>query len=468
MARPCYDRPTLTTSPHRRSRPANGVRPDDLVFVPLGGVGEIGMNVSLYGHADRWLLVDCGISFDNTRGQTDLLRADLTFIEQQRRNLVGLVITHAHEDHLGAVTEAWEDLRCPVFATPFSAEVLRRKLHDTRRLHQVPLVEIPASGRVSLPPFDVRFVPVTHSTLECNALVIETPLGTVVHTGDFKIDDDPRLGALTDASTLKLVGERGVLAVVSDSTNATKPGRTPSEGALRPALIDLLTRPKGRVAVASFASNVARITTLVEAATAVDRHPIFVGRSMLRMIDVARATGYAGEFPGELDARDAGYLPPDKVLLICTGTQGEHDAALSRISRDEHRDVFLERGDTVVFSSKIIPGNEAPIAALHGRLRRLAVEVVSEKGAFVHVSGHPAQEDLALLYSWLRPQTLVPVHGEARHLAAHEELGARCGVEQTVVPFDGAVVRLAPGAPAIVGKIRVGRLRRVRERWIRD
>lgn len=435
------------------------MRADDLVFVPLGGSGEIGMNLNLYGHAGRWLMLDCGIGFDNTRGATDVIMPDPTFIARQRDALLGLVVTHAHEDHLGAIAYLWPQLRCPVYATPFPAEILRRKLYDAGLLGEVPLHEIPTSGRLSLGPFDLRFVGVTHSTVESSAVLIDTPLGTVLHTGDFKIDGDPLIGPLTDVAALQRAGERGVLAAISDSTNATKEGSSRSEGSLRAGMLDLLERYAGRLAVACFSSNIARIATFVEAATRLERHPIIVGRSMLRMIAAARRTGYLPRFATEVAPREIGYLPPSKVMLICTGTQGEPGAALSRISTNDHREVFLDRDDAVVFSSKIIPGNEAPIESLHRRLRRSGIDVVSERDAFVHVSGHPARDDLRLLYGWTRPRIVIPVHGEQRHMEAHAELATSIGVPQSLVPFNGAVVRLGPGPAEIVGRVRSGRLR---------
>jgi ribonuclease J len=435
------------------------MRPGELVFVPLGGSGEIGMNLNLYGHAGRWLMIDCGITFDSTSGTTQVVLPDPEFIAQRRDALLGLVVTHVHEDHLGAIAQLWTRLRCPVFATPFPAEILRRKLHDVGLLGRVPLHEIPTAGRLSLPPFELRFVGVTHSTVESSAIIIETPLGTVLHTGDFKLDPEPLVGPVTDAAVLRACGERGVLAAISDSTNATKEGSSRSEGELRSGLVELLGRFERRIAVACFASNIARIATFIDAAQQLDRHPIIVGRSLLRMIDAARRTGYLPRFPTEVAPREIGYLPPGKVMLICTGTQGEPGAALSRISNQAHRDVFLERDDAAVFSSKIIPGNEDPIEALHQRLRRSGVRVVDEHDAFVHVSGHPARDELRELYGWTRPRIVVPVHGEQRHMQAHAELAIACGVPESLVPFNGAVVRLAPGPAAIIGRVHAGRLR---------
>lgn len=431
----------------------------ELLFVPLGGSGEIGMNLNLYGTAGQWLMVDCGITFCNERGPTDVIMPDPAFIAERRDALLGLVVTHAHEDHLGAVAYLWEKLRCPVYATPFPAALLRNKLRDAELDGMVPLHEIPPSGRLNLGPFTLHFINVTHSTVESSAIVIETALGAVLHTGDFKLDPGPLVGPLTDAEALMAWGRRGLLAAVSDSTNATKEGSSGSEATLARAMLPLLARFPGRIATACFASNIARVQTLVHAARELDRHPVIVGRSLHRMIAAARQTDYLPRFEAEVAAREIGYLPPSKVMLICTGTQGEPGAALSRISLGDHPDVTLEQGDTAVFSSKIIPGNEEPIGRLHGRLRRRGVEVVSELDAFVHVSGHPARDDLRRLYDWTRPRIVVPVHGEDRHMRAHADLALECGVAETVVPFNGAVVRLAPGPAKVVGKVTAGRLR---------
>jgi len=430
---------------------------NELIFVPLGGSGEIGMNLNVYGHDGRWLIVDCGITFSTFGGRTDLLMPDPRFIARRRDTLLGIVVTHAHEDHLGAIPHLWRELQCPVYATPFPAAILRRKLQDLELEDEVPLHEIPLSGTLSLPPFDLRFVNVTHSTVESSALILETPCGTVVHTGDFKLDPDPLIGPLTDVETLQAVGRKGVLAVISDSTNAPHAGASRSEAELRAHLLPRFDHIRTRIATACFASNIARIATLAEAARRLDRHPIIVGRSLHRMIAAARRLDYLPPFDDEVSTRDFGYLPPEKVFLICTGTQAEPGAALSRIAQGDHPDIALERNDLVLFSSKIIPGNEEPIGHLHTRLRRRGLHVVSEREEFVHVSGHPPQDDLRQLYAWLSPRIVIPVHGEERHMEAHAELAGRCGA-QSLVPFNGAVVRLAPGPAEIIDRVPAGRL----------
>lgn len=431
---------------------------NELLFVPLGGSGEIGMNLNLYGHDGRWLMLDCGVGFTRTARSTRVVMPDPAFIEQRRDALDGIVITHAHMDHIGAVVDLWPRLRCPVYATPFSAAVLRPRLENAGLLGDVELVEVPTGGQQTVGPFELTFVGVTHSTVESNAVVVTTPLGSVLHTGDFKFDPNPCLGGVTEAERLRAWGEKGLLAVVGDSTNALSEGHSTSEGSLRAELPQVFDRFRGRIATGCFSSNLARIQTLVNIARSLDRHPVILGRSIRSMVSAARATGYLDTFEAEVDSRDFGYLPPSKTFLICTGTQAEPRAALSRIAVGEHPDVILERGDAVVFSSKIIPGNEAPIEDLHHRLRRLGTEVVSEREAFVHVSGHPKRDELRELYDWTRPAVAVPVHGEEAHMRAHAELAREAGVPRAVVPFNGAVVRLAPGRPRIVGQVRAGRL----------
>ncbi len=431
----------------------------ELLFVPLGGSGEIGMNLNLYGHDGRWLMIDCGISFDQIRGTTEVIMPDPRFAELRRDQLEGIVITHAHEDHLGAVVHLWDRLRCPVYATPFAAALLRRKIADADRTEDIPLVVIDRTRPLQLGPYSLRFLDVTHSTVESQAILVDTPLGTVLHTGDFKLDDDPLVGPTTDLEAVRIAGQRGILAAVSDSTNATKETASRSEGELREALGQRLgdVGPR-RIAVACFSSNVARIDSLVRLAEGLGRHPVLLGRSLLRMVGAARACGYLDRFESEVSARDFGYLPPGKLMLICTGTQGEPGSAMDRISRDDHRHVSLDAEDVVLFSSKIIPGNESAIERLHGQLRQNRVSVISEKEAFVHVSGHPGRPELRTLYALARPGTIVPVHGEARHMAAHADLAASLGVP-AVVPCNGAVVRLAPGPAQVVDRVEHGRLR---------
>ncbi|HXR86909.1 MAG TPA: ribonuclease J [Stellaceae bacterium] len=434
-------------------------RPDELVFLALGGVGEIGMNMSLYGYGDRWLMIDCGISFaDDTVPGIDVIMADPQFIADRADQLDGLVCTHAHEDHIGAVAYLWKRLRCPVYATPFTAAVLRAKLMEAGLEHEVPLHEVPMSGRFSVGQFELELITLTHSIPEPNAVVLRTPFGTVLHTGDWKFDADPLVGPTADEAALRRLGGEGVLAMVCDSTNALRPGEAGSEADVRKALIELVGQQKERVAIACFASNVARLASIAAAAAANDRHAALVGRSLWRMDHAARETGYLENVVPFLTDEEAAYLPRDKVVLICTGSQGEPRAALWRIAEDEHPEIVLEPGDTVIFSSRVIPGNERAIGRLQNKLAHMGVEIISEHDHFVHVSGHPAQDELARMYALVKPTIALPVHGEARHLMAHAKLAEEQGAKHALVTHNGQVVKLAPGEPGVIGDVPTGRL----------
>lgn len=436
---------------------------DELVFLPLGGSGEIGMNLNLYGYGPeedrRWIIVDLGVTFgdDRTPG-IDLIMPDPAFIEERRDELLGIVLTHAHEDHIGAVARLWPRLRCPVYATPFTAAMVRGKLIEAGIESQVPMHVIPLGHRFDLGPFDIELVTLTHSILEPNALAIRTPLGLVLHTGDWKIDRDPVVGDDIDEARLRAIGDEGVRAIVCDSTNVFTPGTSGSEADVAASLIELLKQCEGRVAITTFASNVARLESIIRAGEAVGRHPVLVGRSMYRVVAAAREAGYLHDLPPILDEDDAGYLPRDKVLYICTGSQGEPRAALARIAEDSHPHIVLEKGDTVVFSSRIIPGNETSIFDLQNQLAERGVRVITEKDHFVHVSGHPCRDELALMYQWIRPEVAVPVHGEARHLAEHAALARELQVPEQVIVRNGLIVRLAPGPAEIVDEAPSGRI----------
>lgn len=431
----------------------------ELLFVPLGGAGEIGMNLNLFGYDDRWLVVDLGVSFGEPYlPGIDLVMPDTTFIEERADKLLGIVLTHAHEDHFGAVPHLWPRLRCPVYATPFTAELLRIKLADAGLEDQVPVHIVPLEGSVTLGPFTVDYITLTHSILEPNALALRTPLGTVFHTGDWKIDPDPLIGETTDEAALTALGEEGVLAMICDSTNVFNEHESGSEATVRDHLTEIIAGQTGRVAVTAFASNVARVQTIAQAADACGRHPVLVGRSMHRNTSVAKAVGYLGDLPGLIDEREAGYLPPDKVLYICTGSQGEARGAMARIASGDHPSIVLEEGDTVIFSSKIIPGNELTLGRMHNMLADAGVHVITEKDAFIHVSGHPGRSELTRMYQWIKPQAAVPVHGEARHLERHGELARDLQVPTVVVPRNGDVIRLAPGTPDIIDEVETGRL----------
>lgn len=429
-----------------------------LHFLPLGGSGEIGMNLNLYACDGTWLMVDLGVTFgDDSVPGIDLILPDPAFIEARRDQLAGLVLTHAHEDHLGAVPYLWPRLQCPVYATPFAAAVLRRKLREAGMLSRVSVTEIPLGGRFEIGPFDLELITLTHSIPEPNAVAIRTSYGTVLHTGDWKIDPQPLVGEVTDETALRRLGNEGVLAMVCDSTNAMREGHSGSEGEVRRALVDLVGRCDGRIAVGCFASNVARLETLHAAATAHGRHAALVGRSLWRMYEAAQETGYLRDVQF-ISESDAGYLPREAVLLICTGSQGEPRSALSRIASDTHPHIALERGDTVIFSSRIIPGNEKSIGVLQDKLVRLGIDIVTERDHFVHVSGHPARDELMTMYRWVRPRISIPVHGELRHMQAHAELARNCQVPQQIVVENGALVHLAPGQPGIVERVPSGRL----------
>lgn len=433
--------------------------PDELIFLPLGGCGEIGMNLNLYGCGGKWLMVDLGITFaDETAPGVEVVTPDPAFIEERRGDLCGLILTHAHEDHLGAVPWLWPKLRCPVYATPFAAAVLRRKLEERQQEPSGPLHVVPLGGRIELPPFTVELISLTHSIPEPNALAIRTPAGTVLHTGDWKIDPDPLVGGVADEAALRRLGEGGVLALVCDSTNVFVPGESGSESRVRERLIELVARRKGRVAITAFASNIARLKIAADVAKAHGRHLAIVGRSLWRMADAARETGYLGDIGPVLDDFEAAHLPPEKALFLCTGSQGEPRGALARIAAGDHPNVVLGPGDVVIFSSRVIPGNERAIARIQNQLAARGVEVVNDRNGLVHVSGHPNRDELARMYQWVRPQIAVPVHGELRHLMEHAALAKHLQVPHGAVVENGQALRLAPGPLEVVAEVQSGRL----------
>ena len=436
---------------------------DELVFLPLGGSGEIGMNLNVYGYGpedDRqWIVVDLGVTFgdDRTPG-IDLIMPDPAFLEDRRDEIIAIVLTHAHEDHIGAVAHLWPRLRCPVYATPFTANLVKAKLIEAGIEHQVPLNIVPLGSRFSLGPFDIELVTLTHSIPEPNALAIRTPLGLVLHTGDWKIDPEPLVGDDMDVTRLKEIGDEGVRAIVCDSTNVFSPGTSGSEADVAKSLIEVIRQCEQRVAVTTFASNVARLESIARAAEACDRHVVLVGRAMFRIVGAARDAGYLEGLPPFLTEHDIGYLPRDKVLLLCTGSQGEPRAALARIVEDTHPNIAMSEGDTVIFSSRIIPGNESSIFDLQNKLAERGIRVITEKDHFVHVSGHPCRDELARMYQWIRPEVAIPVHGEARHLAEHAVLARELQVPETVVIRNGLMVRLAPGPAQIIDEAPAGRI----------
>ncbi|MET0744077.1 MAG: ribonuclease J [Microvirga sp.] len=439
---------------------------DELVFLPLGGLGEIGMNAALYGFGPpkkrKWILVDCGMGFGGEEHLPgiDVVYPDLRFIEQQRQNLLGIFITHAHEDHIGALVEMWPALRAPVYATRFAIGLL-----ETRRLSEpgapkVDLKQVAPGQRLTLGPFDIEYLPVAHSIPESNALAIRTPLGLVVHTGDWKIDATPYLGSLTSEEGFRGLGDEGVLALVCDSTNVVRDGTSPSEADVAKNLATLIREAPQRVAITTFASNVARIRSVAEAARECGREVVVVGRAMDRVVDVATECGYLDGI-AEFRAPDTfGYLPRDKVVAVLTGSQGEPRAALARIADNEHPDLALSRGDRVIFSSRTIPGNEKAVGAIINSLIEQGIEVITDRTELVHVSGHPRRGELAQMYQWTRPRIAIPAHGEPLHLAEHARFARAQGVDEVVTAKNGTMVRLAPGRAEIIDTIPAGRLYR--------
>jgi len=436
----------------------------ELVFAALGGVGEIGMNLSIYGFGDgrrrQWLIVDCGVSFASEEHLpgVDLILPDIRFLLEERKNILGLVLTHGHEDHLGALMYLWPRLNVPLYATPFTAALFEAKRVSEPGAPQIPVKIVPLGGDLSLGPFAVDFINVAHSIPESNALAIRTPAGIVLHTGDWKIDPTPIIGAPTDQKRLTALGDEGVLALIGDSTNAVRDGRSPSESEVAQTLAELIRTAPGRVAVTTFASHVGRLRAVADAARAVEREVVVVGRAMERVVQVARETGYLDGVQDFRSAESYGYLPPDKVLALCTGSQGEPRAALARIAEDEHPEVTLARGDRVIFSSRAIPGNEKAVAQVINGLVAQGVEVITDRTHLVHVSGHPRRDELRDMIGWVRPQILIPAHGEALHLAEHAELARRAGVPKVLVCRNGDLVRLAPNGPDIIDEVPSGRL----------
>ena len=445
-----------------RSRATAGAA--ELVFMALGGIGEIGMNCYLYGlgppDARQWLMVDLGITFpegENDPG-IDVILPDVRFIEEERASLAGLVLTHGHEDHLGAVAELWPRLRAPIYATPFTAALLRTKLAEFGGRAQPTIKEIALEARFAVGPFDLELISVAHSIPEPNAIAIRTPLGLVLHTGDWKLDATPVIGAPTDSARLMQLGDEGVTAMICDSTNALREGRSPSELDVARSLADLIRGAKGRVAVTIFASNVARIRAVAEAARSARRHVVVAGRSMHRIIQVAMATGYLPSDFKYHDQDQFSYLERDEVVLLCTGSQGEPRAALARISEDEHPHVKLAKGDLVIFSSRTIPGNERAVSQIQNRLVDLGCDIIGDGDALVHVTGHPRREELKEMYGWVRPKIAIPMHGEARHLVEHAKLARAAGVGEVLTIRNGDMVKLAPAPAGIVDEAPVGRI----------
>lgn len=437
---------------------------DELVFLALGGLGEIGMNAYLYGigppDARTWLMVDLGITFPEGEDDpgVDVIFPDLRFIEEERNALAGIVITHAHEDHIGAVVDLWPRLGVPVYATPFTAGMLKAKLAEYGNRYNIPIREVPLNGRFSVGPFDIELIEMAHSIPESSALAIRTPLGLVLHTGDWKLDPTPIIGSAPDMRRLAALGDEGVLAVVGDSTNAMRDGRSPSERDVARSLADIVRNAPHRVAVTTFASNVARIKAVADAARAAGRELVIAGRALHRAIEVAIDTGYLPQGFRYVDQQQFKELRRSHIVCLCTGSQGEPRAVMARVAENEHPDVSLDTGDLAIFSSRTIPGNEKAVSWIQNSLVRMGVEVLTDGEALVHVTGHPRRDELRELYAWTRPRIAVPMHGEARHLKAHAALAREAGVPEVQVAYNGEMVRLAPGPVRIVDDAPVGRL----------
>ena len=433
---------------------------DELLFLALGGSGEIGMNVNLYGCQGKWIMVDLGMSFgSNEYPGTELMFADPEFIEDRADDLLGIVLTHAHEDHIGAIPYFAAELGVPLYATPFTADLITRKLDEAGLTKRVKLHVIEEDhGEIDLGPFNITYIPLAHSIAEGNALVIDTPYGRVFHTGDWKLDDEPQIGTPATEDELCEIGDAGVLAMVCDSTNVFNPAASGSEGAVYRGLLEEVQKHRGkRVLVTTFASNVARLKTLGSVAERTGRRLCVAGRSLDRMIEVGSANGYLDDFPDTVDFDTAMGLPRGEIMIVATGGQGEPRAALSRIADDNHP-IKLDEGDVILFSSRVIPGNEISIGYVQNKLAERGIVMVTDRQSEIHVSGHPGRPELEALYSWLRPEVLVPVHGEVRHMQEQARLGLASGIPHAVFQKNGDIVRLAPGSPGKIGEVRTGRL----------
>jgi ribonuclease J len=442
------------------AHPGFKMSPDAIYFVPLGGCGIFGANMSLYGYKGKWIMADCGMGFaDETMPGIDILLPDPTFAQSLGEDLIGIVLTHAHEDHIGAITSLWPRLKAPLYATKFTAERIRQALSEVSWGSQPRLNEVPPKGSVQLGPFTISYVRMAHSIPEANALAITVKeVGTILHTGDWKIDHDPIVGNVTDENELKAIGDAGLLAVVGDSTNAMVPGHSGSEGTVQKNLIELFGEFKTRVAITCFATNVARLQSIYEAARRCNRSVCLIGRSLWSVDDAARKSGYLKDVPPFLDDEQADTLPPGNVIYVCTGSQGEARAALSRISNDDHPGLKLHEGDVVIFSSRAIPGNERAIDRIKNRFLAKGVSVITDRDAPVHVSGHPYREELKLIYGWLKPKIAIAVHGEHMQQEKHAALAKDCGAEHTVIPSNGQVFALSKSGVEQITQVKSGML----------
>ena len=437
---------------------------EELLFCPLGGSGEIGMNMNLFAYGkpgeQKWIIVDIGVTFaDDTVPGIDLIYPDPGFIIDKKDDLLGIVLTHAHEDHIGAIAHIWPKLKCKIYATPFTAVLISEKFKEKKIDINSYLKIVELNSTLKLEPFNIEFITLTHSILEPNGLKIQTPVGNILHTGDWKVDPNPLIGGDINAKRLKEIGEEGVLAMICDSTNVFSHGKSGSELDVRKSLMNIMKRLKKKIIVTSFASNVARMETVFHCAKQTGRNISLVGRSMHRIFKAARKCGYLKDVIEPIDPREAKNLSSEKIVYLCTGSQGEPMGAMMRIAKFTHPDVIIEKGDAVVFSSKIIPGNEKKLYKLHNQLVKEGLEVISEENEFVHVSGHPNREDLKEMYGWIRPKCIIPVHGEHRHMIEHINFAKEMQVPNSVLVENGDIVKLYPGSkPEVYDRAPSGKL----------
>ena len=437
---------------------------EELIFCPLGGSGEIGGNMNLYAYGNdenqKWIIIDTGVSFaDDSVPGIDLIYPDPGFIIDKKNDLLGIVLTHAHEDHIGAISHIWPDLKCNIYATPFTAVLIKEKFKEKKIDISSSLKIVQLNGKINLGPFDIEFITLTHSILEPNGLCIKTPAGIILHTGDWKVDPNPLIGDKINQKKLKEIGENKVLAMICDSTNIFYPGRAGSESDVRKSLLKIMSLKSKRIIITSFASNVARMESVFYCAEKINRSVSLVGRSMNRIFKAARECGYLSNVKDPIDPRDAKKFPREKIVYLCTGSQGEPMGAMKRIIKDIHPDVYIEKDDTVIFSSKIIPGNEKKLYSLHNEIVKKEVELITEETDFVHVSGHPNRDDLKDMYNWVKPNSIIPVHGEHRHMNEHIKFAKEMQVPHDLRIEDGDIVRVYPGkSPEIIDKAPSGRM----------
>ena len=440
------------------------MKKEQFIFCPLGGSGEIGMNMNLYAYGkednQKWIIVDMGVTFaDDSIPGIDLIYPDPGFILDKKNDLLGIVLTHAHEDHIGSVVHIWPELKCKIYATPFTAVLVKEKFKEKKIDISKSLEIVQLNGKIKLGPFEIDFVTLTHSILEPNGLSIKTPAGVILHTGDWKVDPNPLIGNNIDEKKLKEIGNKNVIAMICDSTNVFSPGRAGSESDVRESLLKIIETKTKRIAVTSFASNVARMESIFYCAKKTNRHISLVGRSMNRIYKAAKQCGYLNDVIKPIEPKDANKVSRDKIIYLCTGSQGEPMGAMKRIINGTHPEVFLESGDSIIFSSKIIPGNEKKLYLLHNEIVKNNIEIITEENAFVHVSGHPNRDDLKDMYSWVKPKCIIPVHGEHRHMIEHVNFAKEMQIPQTLQIENGDIVKLYPGnEPEIIDKAPSGRM----------